>query len=197
MHTYSPQKFSIPTLKGISQKQIDIHLVLYDGYVKHVNLIRERIQELNTEPEKNNYLASEIRRRFAFEFNGMRLHEFYFTSFEGGSKEANTESELAKSVSEKYGSWQKFIEHFTTVGLTRGNGWSILYYDPIGKTPHVIWVDEHHIGHLGSLPVILAMDMWEHAYMVDYLPAQKKEHITAFLSNINWETVEKRLKEVI
>ena len=192
MHTYSPQKFNLPVLNGISQKQIDVHLALYEGYVKFVNHIREQIQELSSDLEKNSYAISELRRRFAFEFDGMRMHEYYFGSLLGGAKNIPSESLLAKSVSEKYGDWEKFIAHFKTLAMTRGVGWSILYYDPIGKTPHVVWVEEHHLGHLSGLPVILAIDMWEHAYMVDYIPADKKQYIEAYLSSVNWETIEER-----
>ncbi len=196
MYTYQPQKFNLPVLNGISQKQIDVHLALYEGYVKFVNHIREQIQELQTvDSEKNSYAISELRRRFAFEFDGMRMHEYYFGSLEGGAKDIPLESLLAKSVSEKYGDWEKFLIHFKTVAMTRGIGWSVLYYDPIGKTPHVVWVEEHHLGHLSGLPVILAIDMWEHAYMVDYVPADKKQYIEAYLSAVNWETIEERFKK--
>ena len=103
MHTYTPQKFNIPTLSGISQKQLDVHLALYEGYVKHVNLIREKIADLKQDEEKNSFLISELRRRFSFEFDGMRMHEYYFESFEGGKSDADTKSALAGALSEKYG----------------------------------------------------------------------------------------------
>jgi len=198
MHTYTPQTFDIPELKDISRKQIDLHIGLYEGYVKHVNLIREKIHEFETEDaEKHAYAIAELRRRFSFEFNGMRMHEYYFGQLEGGAKELPADSALKEVVSEKYGSFDKFLAHFKTVATMRGTGWAILYYDPKGKTPHVAWVSSHEIGQLGSLPVILPIDMWEHAYMADYMPAEKGKHVDAFLSNINWETVEKRLKEVL
>src|SRR3989338_3154186 len=108
MHQYEPQTFNIPDLKGLSAKQIEVHLGLYGGYVKHVNLIREKIVELEQDKEKNSYLIAEIRRRFAFEFNGMRMHEYYFDQFVGGAQELNREGGVAKLVSEKYGSPDAF-----------------------------------------------------------------------------------------
>lgn len=198
MHTYTPQKFTIPTLKGISQKQLEVHLGLYEGYVKHVNLIREKIKELqDADAEKNSFLISELRRRFSFEFDGMRMHEYYFETFENGGIEIDSGSPLKASVSEKYGDWEKFIAHFKAVGMTRGIGWAILYYDPKGKTPHTAWVTDHELGQLAGLPVILAMDMWEHAYMVDYLPAEKKQYIEAFLTKINWKFIDERFKKAL
>ena len=186
--TYQEQKFDIPKLNGISEKQIEAHLGLYAGYVKHVNLIREKIQEL----KGNDYVVAELRRRFTFEFDGMRMHEYYFESFEKGAKVANQNSELVKALSEKYGSWDGFIEHFKEVGKSRGVGWTVLYWDPQAQTPHVAWTSDHEIGTLAGLPILLAMDMWEHAFMVDYLPAEKGKYIDAFLNNTNWSVVEKR-----
>ncbi len=191
--TYQEQKFTIPELKGISGKQLEVHLGLYRGYVKHVNLLREQIAELEkTDREKFSYAIAETRRRLAFEFNGMRMHEYYFEGFEGEAKAIDEGGALAKCLAEKYGSWSGFLAHLTTVGMTRGIGWTVLYHDPKGKTPHVAWVGDHELGTLAGLPVILAMDMWEHAYMVDYTPAEKKKYIEAYLANTNWGVAEKR-----
>lgn len=194
--TYTEQKFNIPDLKGLSTKQLEVHLGLYAGYVKHVNLIREKIHELETDKEKNGYLIAELRRRFSFEFDGMRMHEYYFESFEGGVQEIEDTSNLKTITENKYGSWNGFIDHFTAVGMSRGVGWAVLYYDPKGKTPHTAWVSDHELGTLAGLPILLAMDMWEHAFMVDYIPAEKKDYINAFLSNLNWSVVEERFKKV-
>jgi len=193
--TYTEQKFNIPDLSGLSAKQIEVHLGLYGGYVKHVNLIREKIHELEANKEKNGYLIAELRRRFSFEFDGMRMHEYYFESFEGGSTEADSNGMFAKAVEEKYGDWNGFIDHFKAVGMSRGIGWAVLYYDPKGKTPHTAWVGDHELGVLAGLPILLAMDMWEHAFMVDYTPAEKKEYINAFLTNTNWSVTEERFKK--
>ncbi len=193
MYSYQEKKFNIPELKGLSAKQLEVHLKLYAGYVKHVNLLRENIHALEQEDkEKHVYTIAELRRRFSFEFNGMRMHEYYFECLENGTEETK-DGNLKKLVSEKYGSWEKFIEHFKAVGMSRGIGWTVLYFDPIAKTPHVAWVGDHELGTLVGLPILLPMDMWEHAYMVDYLPAEKNKYTDAFLANCNWSVVEKRL----
>lgn len=197
MHSYTPQTFTLPELSGLSEKQIKVHIGLYEGYVKHINVLREQIKELEAlDKEKYAYAITETRRRLGFEFNGMRMHEYYFTQLEGGAVTHNAESSFAKAVSEKYGSMENFVAHFTSVAMSRGIGWSVLYYDPIGKTPHVAWVTDHELGQLGGLPILLAMDMWEHAFMVDYVPAEKKNYIEAFLKNVNWSVVEKRFDEI-
>ncbi|MCF7815944.1 MAG: Fe-Mn family superoxide dismutase [Candidatus Pacebacteria bacterium] len=198
MHTYTPRTFNLPELEGLSEKQIKTHLGLYEGYVKHVNVLREQITELTAfDAEKYAYAIMETRRRLGFEFNGMRMHEYYFTQLEGGAQALNAESSLGKSVSEKYGSVENFIAHFTSVGMSRGIGWSVLYNDPTYNTVHTAWVSDHELGQLGGLPIILAMDMWEHAFMVDYVPAEKKDYVEAFLKNVNWGVVEERFTKAI
>lgn len=188
---YKEQQFNLPVLDGISKEQMEVHLGLYAGYVKHVNLIREKIAELESDREKNSYIIAELRRRFSFEFDGMRMHEYYFESLENGVNSLS-DGMLKKALAEKYGSYEDFIQHFKAVGTSRGVGWTILYWDPKGHTPHVAWVSDHELGVLSGLPILIAMDMWEHAFMVDYKPAEKGSYIDAFLNNLNWSIVEER-----
>ncbi|OGG45022.1 hypothetical protein A2673_02945 [Candidatus Kaiserbacteria bacterium RIFCSPHIGHO2_01_FULL_50_13] len=198
MHTYEPKSFSLPALDGISEKQIDAHLGLYQGYVKHINLLREQIADLtNEDAEKYAFAIESTRRRMGFEFNGMRMHEFYFPQWEGGSTSQTTGGALEKVLVEKYGSWDGFLTHFKKVGMSRGSGWATLCWDKKGKTPHVWWTVDHELGMLADVRILLAMDMWEHAYMVDYLPVEKMKHIEAFLKNLNWGVVEARFESAL
>lgn len=192
---YAVRRFNIPELEGISAKQIEVHLKLYEGYVKFTNTLRETLAELRKNSEKNAYAIGETLRRFGFEFNGMRMHEYYFEQFEE-PKPLSENSKVGQALAEKYADWNGFINHFKNVGLMRGIGWTILAYDPVGKTPHIYWVNDHELGQVAGLPVLLAMDMWEHAYMVDYLPAEKAKYIDAFLSNVNWEVLDKRFSTI-
>lgn len=197
MHLYQEKKFNIPELKGLSAKQIEVHLGLYAGYVKHVNVIREKLAELRQDPEKNAYLMAELRRSFGFEFDGMRMHEYYFEQFESGPKAPDEYSPaLGQAVSEKYGDTEQFIAHIKEVATTRGIGWVIVYYDPVIHEIHTVFVADHELGQLAGLPIILAVDMWEHAFMVDYTPAEKGKYIDAFLQNLNWGIAEKRLSSI-
>lgn len=191
-------KFDLPDLKDLSPKQVEVHLGLYAGYVKHVNALRENIHALESEDaEKHAYTIAELRRRFAFEFDGMRMHEYYFKQFEGGTQEVDREHALAQAVSEKYGSWDDFMTHFKTVAGTRGIGWTVLYWDAHAKQPHTTFVADHELGHLAGCPVLLALDMWEHAFMVDYTPGEKKQYIDAFFDNLNWSHAAERLDKVL
>ena len=194
--TYTARTFELSPLKGLSKEQIEVHLTLYEGYVKHTNLIMERIAKLKEEDATGNaYLINELRRRFGFEFDGMRMHEYYFEQFEGMASSPTPDSALTDAAKEKYGGWDSFIAHIKEVAGTRGIGWVIVYYDPKGRTLHTAWVDDHQLGQLSGLPIILALDLWEHAYMVDYRPKDKNLYVEAFLENLNWEVIEKRFIE--
>jgi Fe-Mn family superoxide dismutase len=197
--TYTARTFTFPELKGISKKQMDIHIALYEGYVKHTNLILEKIEKLKTEDADGNaFLIQELRRRLAFEFDGMRTHEYYFSQLEGGATAPQEKGPFMDAVTEKYGTWENFIKEVKAVCGTRGIGWTIVYYDHMARTLHTAWVMEHMNGQYAALPIMLAIDMWEHAYMVDYMPSEKTSYVDAFLENMNWDVVEKRfLSEVV
>lgn len=190
MQPYTPIEYTLPEVSGISQKQLSEHLTLYKGYVTHVNKLYEEIGALTT-TGGHEHEISELRRRLGFEFCGMRLHEYYFGDLVGGSKPLPQNSPLHEALIKQYGSFEACITEIKNT-ITRGTGWIILNYDPIYGRFHTNWVDEHHIGHLATLPVVIAIDMWEHAYMVDYLPGEKKTYLENYLHAINFETVASR-----
>ncbi|MEK7201187.1 MAG: Fe-Mn family superoxide dismutase [Patescibacteria group bacterium] len=189
---YTPKTFDLPELTGISKKQIDVHLALYQGYVKHTNLILEKIEKLRAEDATENaYLINELRRRLGFEFDGMRMHEYYFEQLEGGANDISTGT-FATLAEAKYGGWNEFLAHLGEVAGTRGIGWVVVYFDSVANTLHTAFVNDHELGQLSGLPIMLAIDLWEHAFMVDYVPAEKKTYVDAFLANVNWGVVEAR-----
>lgn len=191
MH-YEAKQFEIPQLNGISEKQIEEHLKLYQGYVTHVNKLYNELVALSQDSGENApHMMAELRRRLGFEFNGMRLHEIYFGDLEGGPKQINAESKLYEKLNQQFGSFEKWLETFKNIHA-RGSGWMMLNYDPEAQRFHHNWVDFHHEGQLATLPAVVALDFWEHAYMVDYLPSEKTKYIDAYLNSLNWESVAKR-----
>lgn len=195
--SFVEKKFNIGTLDGISEKSITEHLKLYAGYVKHANLILEKIAEYSVDSEKNAYVLGELQRRFGFEFDGMRNHEYYFEQFEGGASDLKPDSALAKAIESQWGDLGTALNRFKAIAMTRGIGWAIMYYDPSTKQLLNAWVDEQHLGHLTGLKVVLALDMWEHSYMLDYVPSEKKKYIDAFFKNINGKKIEERFASYI
>lgn len=186
---YTEQQFNLPELKGLSTKQIEVHLKLYAGYVKNVNAIMAKIEELKGDTEKNALALSELKRRFGFEFDGMRLHELYFEALGG---DGNILGKLADALSAQYGSVDAWKAEFTAIGMMRGIGWVLLTYDAKAKMFHNVWISDHEIGHLADTSVIIAMDVWEHAFMVDYLPAQRPDYIAAYFDNLRWNVCDAR-----
>ncbi len=192
---YEAKKFNIPKLDGISEESVKQHIGLYEGYVKNFNAIASKLAEYAKEDTEKHALAlGELIRRKSFEFDGMRLHELYFTQFEGGAKELDKASELGKTFEKEYRGY--FVEYFKAIGSMRGPGWAILYYDPIGKEFQAGFVGEQHQGHFATLPIILALDVWEHAFLLDYGASGKGKYLDAFFKNLNWSVIEKRFDEV-
>jgi superoxide dismutase, Fe-Mn family len=189
---YETKTFQIAELEGISARTIEEHMKLYAGYVKHVNLIEEKIQELKQDSEKNAYALAEIKRRLGFEFGGMKNHEAYFAQFEGGARVLG-EGALLQMITTEWGSLEGFVSEVSALAMTRGVGWAMVYLDRTSKKLLTAWIDEQHLGQLPQSEIVLALDMWEHSYMLDYPPSEKKKYIEALFKNLNWEVVARRV----
>lgn len=194
MKKYEIKSFNIGELKGISSKNIEEHLKLYAGYVNNANLIIEKIGEYMDEPEKNMYVISELQRRFSFEFNGIRNHEYYFASLAGGAHPLPEGSTLKAQIEKQAPSFNTWLAGFKMLALTRGVGWAVLYWDKENAQLTHAWVDEQHLGQLNGLSPILMLDMWEHSFVYDYQPSGKKQYIEDFFINLNWEVIEQNFK---
>ena len=194
MEYFTAKTFQIPKLKGISEKNIEEHLKLYAGYVKFANYIQNQIVELGKDSEKWAYELGELQRRFAFEYDGMRNHEIYFSSLEGGSTPLSIDGALMKAIQKEWGTYYAFLSRMKAVAMTRGIGWAMLYQDMTSGHMLMQWVDEQHLGHLQGLKPILALDIWEHSYVADYQPSGKKQYVEDFFANLNWSVVEKRFE---
>ena len=192
MDYFTAQTFKIPELKGISAKNIEEHLKLYAGYVKFSNYIQNQITELSKEGDKWVYEIAELQRRFAFEHDGMKNHEIFFSQFEGGPALLDKEGKLMRQIQKDFGTYDAFLARLKAVAMTRGVGWMMLYY--CSESGHLLtqWVDEQHVGHLYGPKIILALDMWEHAFVYDYPTSEKKKYVEAFFENLSWAKVEER-----
>ena len=189
--TYTPQKFTFRSLNGISEKQLDVHIKLYEGYVTHVNKLEEVLQDLMSDSEKNAYALGEVKRRLGFEWNGMRMHEHYFAQWEG--EHIPLSDELEGALAKQWGGdINRMVAEFKATAMMRGIGWTILSKDRKSEKFFINWVTDHELGQLNDTDTILALDMWEHAFMVDYTPAEKKDYVDAFFKNLNGEVISKR-----
>jgi Fe-Mn family superoxide dismutase len=189
---YTEKKFTLPALDGISAKSVEEHLSLYAGYVKNFNAISAAIEELLKDADKNALAIAELRRRHSFEFDGMKLHELYFPQFEGAPKALDEASSLAQALAKHWDSTQAAMDRIRQTAMMRGPGWSILYFNPENGAFHMGFVGEQHQGHFATLPVIVALDVWEHAFILDYGVQGKGKYIDAFFKNLNWSVAEER-----
>ena len=184
---YETKTFDIPELDGISSRTIEEHLKLYAGYVKHVNHIHAELSNVN-----DAYAKAEMQRRLGFEFGGMKNHEYYFEQFVGGAA-ACPDGAFKTLVEEQFGSVENFAARMSETAMTRGVGWALAYIDRTINKLVITWVDEQHLGQLADVDIVLGLDMWEHSYMLDYPPSEKKQYVEAFFKNLNWEVVAARV----
>lgn len=194
---YTPYKetdFShLKGLTGISDKTLEIHLGLYAGYVKNTNALNEKVIELTENGKSGQPEYAELKRRYGWEYNGMRLHEYYFGNLKAGGSELKESSTIGNLMSQTYSSVDVWKNDFMKVGAMRGVGWAILFQDPFTKALSNHWISSHEEGNIAGFAPILVMDVWEHAFLLDYKPAERPKYIEAFFSNIDWAAVEARL----
>ncbi len=177
-------------IEGFSEGILKNHFLLYEGYVNNTNKLIEILD--NKEPGSLEY--SELQRRFAWEWNGMRFHELYFSNIKSGSGNIS-DGILKQKIEKKYGNVDNWLKNFIAVGLMRGIGWAVLAYDKESDELFNIWVNEHDVGNfVGAIP-LLVIDVFEHAYMMDY-GTKRVDYINMFLKNINWQEVEKRFENI-
>ena len=179
---------------GFSDQLLKNHFTLYQGYVTNTNKLAEQLYQMAKEGKVGTPEYAELKRRFGWEFNGMRLHEYYFGNMTKEKKEIDKSSQLFKKIEEDYGSFSNWEKDFKSTGAMRGIGWVVLYYDVEGNKLYNTWINEHDLGHLGACPIILIMDVFEHAYMIDY-GLKRAEYIEAFFNAIDWRVVEERFNK--
>jgi Fe-Mn family superoxide dismutase len=178
-------------MDGFSETLLKNHFTLYQGYVTNTNKLSDLLGGMLAEGKTATPEYAELKRRFGWEWNGMRLHEFYFENL-GGKGALDPASKLGKAVAAEFGSVEKWEADFRAVGAMRGIGWVVLYQDKLGGRLFNQWVNEHDAGHpAGAVPVLI-MDVFEHAFMVDY-GLKRADYIAAFFRNVNWKAAEARL----
>ena len=199
-HTiYTEQKFDhLRGLDGISDDQIREHLALYAGYVAQVNALNQELAELRgrNRASGKDHEFSELTRRLGFEYNGMILHEYYFSNLRPNADPRPAPTlKVTQRLAESFGSLEQWRADFQAIGGMRGIGWVILCQDPVTHRLTNHWVTLHHVGAPVSFKPLLVLDVWEHAFMRDYKATEKGRYLEAFFRNIDWRTVEFRLQE--
>jgi Fe-Mn family superoxide dismutase len=193
---YTAKKWDLKGLKGISDNTLEVHFGLYEGYVKNTNLLNEQIGGLvqagKASPADPSF--AELTRRLGFEYNGMVLHEYYFDNLTTSGNGAPSSGKLVTTVNASFGDFETWKKSFAATGGLRGVGWAITYQDPKNGRLSNHWVTLHEDGNVAGFTPILVMDVWEHAFLLDYKPAERSKYIEAFFTNVDWSAAEKRLK---
>jgi Fe-Mn family superoxide dismutase len=196
--SYQAREFNLSGLNGISDQTLEMHFKLYEGYVKETNKLSEAIYKFIQDGQVDQEempAYSELTRRLGFEYNGMVLHEYYFDNLKrgGGTGDADRTAQFTKAAESSFGSYEIWKADFVGIGKMRGVGWAICYQNPGSGRLSNHWITLHETGNVAGYDPILVMDVWEHAYLLDYKPAERPKYIEAFFSNIDWTMVEKRL----
>lgn len=179
-------------LPGFSETLLKNHFTLYQGYVNNTNKLLETIAQMVKEGKTGTPELAELKRRLGWEWNGMRLHEYYFENL-GGQEALAPGSQLYRKINENFGSYELWEKEFKAIGTMRGIGWVGLYQDLLSGRLLNFWVNEHDVGHPAGGQPLLIMDVFEHAFITDY-GLKKADYIEAFFKNLNWKAVESRLK---
>ncbi len=179
---------------GLSEQLLKNHFTLYQGYVTNTNKLSDTLAAMLEDGNTGTPEYAELKRRFGWEWNGMRLHEYYFDNMVKGGKSLNADSPLSKKLVEEFGSLENWEKDFRATGALRGIGWTALYLDTTSKRVFNTWINEHDAGHLSGCTPLLIMDVFEHAFMIDY-GLKRAGYIDAFFKNIDWTVVSSRFTD--
>ena len=191
--TYTAKDYSsLIGMDGFGETLLNNHFTLYQGYVTNTNKLFDSLGAMLKEGTMATPEYAELKRRLGFEFNGMRLHEYYFENL-GGKGVVDKSDKLGKKLAEAFGSYEDWEKDFRATAAMRGIGWTILYQDNVTGWLVNQWINEHETGHLAGCTPILVADVFEHAFMIDY-GLKRADYIEAFFKNINWDVVQARLR---
>ncbi len=179
-------------MEGFSEQLLKNHFTLYQGYVTNTNKVLDILEQLLKEGKTATPEFAELKRRLGWEFNGMRLHELYFDNL-GGKGGIDRNGKLAKKMAADFGSYENWEKDFKATGAMRGIGWAVLYQDSSSGRLLNFWVNEHDVAHPAGCNPLLIMDVFEHAFMLDY-GLKRADYIEAFFKNISGAAAESRLK---
>jgi Fe-Mn family superoxide dismutase len=192
---YKPKQFNLSGLQGISDRTLEMHFKLYEGYVKNTNELTEQLLGMAHKGEVGTPAFAEITRGLGFEYNGMILHEYYFGNLQPQSApQPPANSALMAAIQRSFGDCDTWMKDFKAIGGMRGVGWAITFQDPMTGFLSNHWITLHQEGNPAGFKPIFVMDVWEHAFLLDYKPAERAKYIEAFFSNVDWDAVNARIE---
>lgn len=181
-------------LPGISAKQLAEHHKLYEGYVKKYNELAAKAKEVSTDGANGTYAEiREVNIEKVFALNGVKLHEAYFANMT--PNEQPCDGAILQHIEQNWGSFEKWAEDFAALGLC-ARGWVVLAWDIDHARLENYICDAHNQGGAWNSQALLVLDVYEHAYFLDYATA-RKDYIAKFMKVINWQVVNQRLAGLV
>ena len=194
--SYQPKNYdNLIGINGLSEQLLRDHFTLYNGYVANFNKLNDILVTMEKDGKFGTPEYAELNRRFGWEFNGMRLHEYYFGNLTREFKELDKNSALMPAIEKEFGSYEMWEKDFKAMAAMRGIGWIILYHDNQADRLFNVWINEHDVGHFAGAVPLLVMDVFEHAYIRDY-GIKRADYIEVFIKNIDWNVADKRFKNI-
>ncbi len=189
---YEPKNYDhLLGIHGLSDQLMKNHFTLYQGYVTNVNKLADSIAKMVAAGTFTPEFA-ELKRRFGWEFNGMRMHEIFFRIMSKSAKPIDVNSKFHSKIEKQFGSWDTYVKELKAIATMRGMGWTVTYYDISTDKLINCWVNEHDVGHLATCAPVFCIDVFEHAFMIDY-QLKRADYVDAVLKIIDWNEVEKLL----
>ena len=195
MKEIKANKYDFSLIQGISLNQLNQHYKLYDGYVSKINEIWATSKNTIYFSDSNATYSKlrSLKLGESYALDGVKLHELYFENLCGNK--GNPSELLLSYINNDFISFDNFIDYFKAVGLSM-RGWAIVTIDNLDSSMHITGSDSHDSGALWDSFPLLVMDVYEHAYMIDF-GINRKSYIESFINNINWNVVNKRLENYL
>ncbi len=193
---YEPKNFEhLLGLPGFSENLLKNHFTLYQGYVTNTNKVRDLLSNLLKEGKTATPEFAELTRRLGWEFNGMRLHELYFSNLSKTPSKLSATNPLGKKIQEQFGSIENWEKEARAICTMRGIGWAVLYFDHINNQLINCWVNEHDVGHLSTCVPLVVIDVFEHAYITDF-GIKRADYVDAIFKFLDFAPLEERYLKV-
>lgn len=187
---YAYLDLSFPSgLPGLSAELLADHLALHRGYVDRTNRLLETLATAEREGRSGPELR-EYRRRLGFEFSGMRLHEGYFRMLSATPGAPDPTHPLQNRITEQWGSFDAWWKAFADTCTMPGIGWGALLCDRASGGLCHAFLEDHQNGMPVGMQVVLAVDVWEHAYATDFRPTGRARYLEALRPLLDWRFIE-------
>jgi superoxide dismutase, Fe-Mn family len=177
--------FDLERVQRIWGRTLELHLGLYKGYVEQLNKLT-RTADHGTDAEA-------FARRFAFEHNGVVLHELLFESLSGKATPMQRAGALAAELKRGFGGYGQWRSDVRELASVRGIGWIALIRSATTGRLHNVWIDLHQVSVPAMADILLLIDLWEHAWILDYAPKDRGRFVSDLIEQLNWAVIEARM----